>query len=74
MDNTTHLLNHSMSSEVDSYSLQLYTDELLAEDQPGLSMDLDKSYAESCSELPAPTSPNSHFPTSPHLEQDESVQ
>ena len=71
MDNPLHLLDESMSSEVDSFALQLYTDDLLAEDQPGLDMDVDKSCAESCCELAPPTSPS--IPTTPDQEQ-ESVQ
>ena len=72
MDNPLHLLDESMSSEVDSFALQLYTDDLLAEDQPGLVMDMDKSFAESCCELPPPTSPS--IPTTPDQEQEDSVQ
>ena len=78
MDNPVYLLDESMSSEVDRYALELYTDDLLAEEQPGLVMDVDNSFTESCCELPPqqelapPTSPS--IPTTPDQEQEESVQ
>ena len=77
MDNPVYLLDESMSSEVDRYALELYTDDLLAEEQPGLVMDVDNSFTESCCELPPqqelapPTLPST--PTTPDQER-ESVQ
>ena len=77
MDNPVHLLDESMSSEVDRFALELFKDDLLAEEEPGLVMDVDNSFTESCCELPpqlelAPPTSQS-IPTIPGLEQ-ESVQ